>query len=421
MSMLSAVNFIAVLIFGTILALSFAGIEPRKNKKDYALIFCILGIMQGITYIALGEEILFQSYPFLTHLPLFLLLKYHYKKNSYLAGIAVLSAYLFCTPRKWIGTFASSFWSYHADVSYLVQIIITVPLLILIIKYVSPYVARLKFESTKILKLFISVPLIYYFVEYGITVYSDLLYKGGAAVVEFMDASIVTVYFVFSIIYLKTLYEKKEIEVEHTVLTIMADNFGKEMEQLRAAERQSAIYRHDLRHHMNYLNTCIAENKLQEARDYIAQTCADVDHMKVERYSENEPLNLILSSYAGKAREKGIAIEFYVTAMDFARFQMTDLCSLLANALENAIHSCEQLADEDCRFIHLRMFEKSNRLCLELRNSYGEEPVFENKIPVSQKAGHGIGVKSIIHVVEKYDGIYGFSAKNGEFRFQMTM
>ncbi|MEG2570989.1 MAG: GHKL domain-containing protein, partial [Clostridia bacterium] len=270
-------------------------------------------------------------------------------------------------------------------------------------------------------RLFISVPLIYYFVEYGLTVYSNLLYNGGAAVVEFMDASIVTVYFIFSMIYLRTLYEKKEIEVEHAVLAIMANNFDKEIEQLRAAERKSAIYRHDLRHHMNYLNACIAENKLQDATQYIHQTCADVDNMALLRYSDNEPINLILSSYVGNAREKDIQIDVNVTATDFSRFHITDLCSLLANALENAIHGCEQIANSEERFICLRIYEKSNRLCLEIRNSYAHEPVFENKVPVSLKEGHGIGAKSMIHVVETYDGVYSFSASDGEFRFQMSM
>ena len=123
----------------------------------------------------------------------------------------------------------------------------------------------------------------------------------------------------------------------------------------------------------------------------------------------------------GKAKEKGITIDVHVTAADFSRFQITDLCSLLANGLENAIHGCEQLTDNEERFIRLRIYEKSNRLCLEIHNSYAHEPTFENKVPVSQKTRHGIGVKSMIHVAEKYEGVYRVSAKEGEFRFQMSM
>ena len=52
--------------------------------------------------------------------------------------------------------------------------------------------------------------------------------------------------------------------------------------------------------------------------------------------------------------------------------------------------------------------------------SYEEEPAFENDIPISHKSGHGFGVQSMISVVNKYSGIYGFFAQNGEFRFQAT-
>lgn len=201
----------------------------------------------------------------------------------------------------------------------------------------------------------------------------------------------------------------------------MTAQAGTEIEVLRKAERKSAIYRHDLRHHMNYLNSCIMENRLAEAVDYIKQTCSEIDNTMIIPYSDNEPVNLILASYAGKAKEKDIPITIEVTAADFSRFQITDLCSLLSNALENALHACEQAESSSGPFIHLRMFEKRNKLCLMLRNSYNKEPVFEQGIPVSHNEGHGIGVKSIAYVVEKYHGVYDFSAEDGIFTFQMTM
>ena len=42
--------------------------------------------------------------------------------------------------------------------------------------------------------------------------------------------------------------------------------------------------------------------------------------------------------------------------------------------------------------------------------SYLQEPVFENEIPISHEPNHGLGTKSMISVVEKYHGVYGFFA-----------
>ena len=93
---------------------------------------------------------------------------------------------------------------------------------------------------------------------------------------------------------------------------------------------------------------------------------------------------------------------------------------MLSNALENAIHACTQITYPEGRYINLKLYEKNEQLCINLANSYEEEPAFENDIPVSHKVGHGFGVQSMISVVNKYSGIYGFFAKNGEFRFQAT-
>ncbi len=421
MQILIALNFGFVLIFGISLALSFSNISFKENPKDYFIIFFIFGIIQINAYLFLGDVFLFKSYPLLIHLPLFLLLRYYYKNNVFICAISVLSAYLFCTPRKWFGTFVSYFWDYSIEISYIVQISVTIPLLLIIIKFVSPYVARLRFEDDKVLKLFISVPLLYYVIEYCLTVYTDLLYQGGAVIVEFMDAAVVIIYFIFSIIYLKTLYEKKEIEVEQTVLKIMANQSQYEIEALRQSQKQAAIYRHDLRHHLNYLNTCISQNKLKDAMLYIENTCQEIDNVKVTRYCENESLNLILSAYIAKAKNASIKCEVKITTSDFKKITIPDLCSLLSNAIENAMNACDKITDNKERFLKLRMYSKNNKLCIDIRNSYNTEPVFNQGLPVTDKKDHGIGTKSMIYIVEKNKGVYQFFAKDGIFTFQVII
>lgn len=136
---------------------------------------------------------------------------------------------------------------------------------------------------------------------------------------------------------------------------------------------------------MTFLQNCIAENELEQALEYIHQICADIDNSRVIRYCENDALNLILSSYAGQASDAGIELQFTVTATDFTRFQITDLCSLFANALENAIYACEKIPAPEKRYITLKVYEKNNRICIQIANSYLQEPVFENEIPISHE------------------------------------
>nr|WP_238457827.1 GHKL domain-containing protein [Desulforamulus ferrireducens] len=66
------------------------------------------------------------------------------------------------------------------------------------------------------------------------------------------------------------------------------------------------------------------------------------------------------------------------------------------------------------------MYTKNNKLCLDIRNSYQTEPAFHQGIPVAEEQGHGFGIKSMVHIVEKYGGVYQFSVKDGWFIFQAT-
>ena len=65
------------------------------------------------------------------------------------------------------------------------------------------------------------------------------------------------------------------------------------------------------------------------------------------------------------------------------------------------------------RCANKELFEKTVHLINDFK-----EPRFHNQIPVNDEPDHGIGVRSIISVIEKYNGIYAFFTKDGTFYFQ---
>lgn len=424
MSYLTALEFANygfVLFFGVVASLYLADIPFRGNERFYVLSLLGFGTAQYLAYLLLGEAVLYKCYPLIIHLPLILVIHFISHKNIYISVIAVLSAYLLCTPRKWFGTLLSLFAGYDPVVADIAEVLITLPLLFITIKFISPYIIRLKYESKTTLLLFFLLPLSYYVLQYTFTVYTDLLHTAGAAVVEAIDSFTVLLYFVFSMLSLKLSSQKNKAEHTNMLLHAAAAQAQKEIAQLSCSERQAAIYRHDLRHHLNFVRSCIASGKLTEATAYIDEICDGIESSRLIRYCENETVNLILSSYAQRAATEQIPMQIKVTAADFTRFQIMDLCSLLANGLENAIHACMEMENKDLRFIQLSLYEKNHRLCINLANSYQKAPTFVNRIPVTRAKNHGVGTQSMISVVEKYKGVYGFSASNGTFHFQASM
>lgn len=118
-----------------------------------------------------------------------------------------------CTPRKWFGTLAMYVFPHVSMISDITTIAVTIPLLLIVVKYISPYIIRLKDESRTIISLFFLLPLTYYILEYAFTVYTDLLYTGKAVIIEFMDSFIVILYFTLSIVTLHLSNKKTLLNV----------------------------------------------------------------------------------------------------------------------------------------------------------------------------------------------------------------
>ena len=387
-SVFSLVNYAFVLFFGIVAALYLADIGFCDHKRVYVLTLFFFGIAQLLFYLIMGESVLYKCYPFLIHIPLIALIFLRFHRNLSISAISVLSAYLLCTPRKWFGTFVAFFFDRNPVVSNIASIIITIPLLVLVIRFVSPYIIRLKYESRTTLLLFFLLPLVYYVLEYTFTVYTDLLYTGGAVVIDFMDSFLVVSFFILSVLSLKFSSEKNKAERENILLTTAATQAQKEIAQLSASQQQAAIYRHDLRHHMNFIQSCLDQNNPKEATSYIHEICTNLEHSSVIRYCVNESVNLIVSSYANQAAINHIPMQISITATEFSRFQITDLCSLFANALENALHACQQMNPQSQRYISLKVYEKNTQLCIQIKNSYEQPVVFADDIPISRSVGH---------------------------------
>lgn len=175
-----------------------------------------------------------------------------------------------------------------------------------------------------------------------------------------------------------------------------------------------------MRHHLALLQGLAHKGNIEEIKKYLQIAQSDLDSITPMRFCENETVNLILSSFAGRAKQSGITLTIDAKLSDILTLSDTELCSLLSNALENAIQAAEKIPDSNRRFIKLRMYFKNNKLCLDIRNSYEKEPVFQQGLPVSEKQGHGIGTKSMVHIIEKHGGVFRFSVKDGWFIFQAS-
>ena len=422
MNVISLLNGIAVAIFGMILSASFCDII--WNRKKYIIMsgsMVILLAIQGIILYILEEGAVRYFYPVITHLPLIIIL-YILTKQHLWSVISVLTAYLCCQVRRWLALLVTAVLGGDATMQATMELIVTVPLLLFLLKHISPAVRSISYGTPWVQSQFSLVPAVYYIFDYLTQIYARLLIEGNPVVAEFMSFVCSGTYLIFILRSSEEKWIRNQLEQTQDSLNLQITQAVREIETLRASQEKTKEYRHDLRHHMQYLSSCIENGRLERAQEYIQGIYSETEKNKVVFYCENEAANLILSAFAGRAEEQKIPMHIKAQIPKKIRISESDLCVLLSNALENALYACRRLKEKGCEtVIEISAFEKNGKLFLQIINSCDSDIIFVHGLPVTKQAGHGIGVRSICALVERYKGIYTFEVDGDRFILRVSI
>ena len=422
MNFISLFNGFAVAVFGMILSASFCDIT--WNRKKYLVMagnMAGLILIQGIIIFYLKEEAVRILYPVITHLPLMIML-YLLTKQKFWAMESVLTAYLCCQVRRWIALLVTAILGGDNLMQEMIEIVITVPLLLFLLKYISPSIRSLSYSTSWVQWQFIMIPAIYYIFDYGTQIYTNLMVKGSPVVAEFMSFVCSVAYLIFILRLSEEKWIRNQLELTQDSLNLQISQSVREIETLRKSQEKTKEYRHDLRHHMQYLSSCIENGQLEHAQDYIRGICSEIEANKIKRFCQNEAANLILSAFEGRAKENHIAMQIKAEIPRNIHISESDLCVLMSNALENAINACKNIRDGNIeKKIEVLAFEKNRKLFLQIANPCDNHITFVQGIPINKQPDHGIGVRSICALVERYEGIYTFVVDNGKFVLRISV
>lgn len=418
--LLGMLNNSTLLLFGVFVSAAFLSIPFYKKNILVLLLFCIgVNALHIVCYVTIGLKATHWLYPVITHLPSVLLFCLHYKRKVLFSTFAVMSAYLCCQLSKWLSMLAflltGKLW-----VEYGIRAVITVLLGLLILRYFASSIAVILNKPIKTVLIFNILPAAYYVFDYIATVYTDLLYSGSEAVFEFLPFVLCVAYLIFSVVYFKEYEEKCEAERHNQLMEMRRSQSEKEIEAIKRSGYAVSLLRHDMRHFLNNISSYIENGDSDKAKAYIREIIASADQTAMQKYCDNEIVNMILSSYENEVREKGINFHHSIQIPAELPFSDVDFTSILSNGIENAIYAVSTL-DPDKRTITLDLRMNDNKLLLSIKNPYAHKVEMIDGIPQSKETGHGLGTHSIKYITEKLNGNCQFMAQNGQFALRVVL
>lgn len=420
LTILQMLNYGLVLIFGLALSVYLAGGCARNRQKFVFYALCLLLLLvQAACYFVWGVDVAERLYPLIIHLPLTLALIFALKKSAGVALVSVFTAYLCCQLPRWVSLVAAALSS-SALVGELCYTACIVPAFLLLRRYFAPAAHDAMTYSKQTLALFGSLPFAYYLFDYATTVYNDVLLVEVQALYEFLPTVLIAFYVLFLTLYHAQSQKKAQAEFQAAMLEKELKKSHTEIEQLNKAQGQTAVYQHDMRHHLNMIDGLLSADKPQQAAEYIRKVQADVEAITLKRFCENETVNLLCSSFCEKAERMGVDLTVKAQLPKVLPVHDTELCSVVSNGLENALHAAASL-EEPLKWVRFYCEIKNNTLLLEIKNPFVGAVPMKDGLPVSPRENHGYGCRSILAITQRNRGQVLFEPKNGVFTLRAAL
>lgn len=215
--------------------------------------------------------------------------------------------------------------------------------------------------------------------------------------------------------------QMERLQGEQAILHLQIESARDQLDSLRTANEQAAVHRHDLRHHFSLLSGFAEEGNMQKIKDYLVAAQGELDDITPTRYCENQAANLILSAFAGRAKQEGVSLLVDAKLPYELAVPDTELCAVLSNGLENAISAAVQVENAALRTVRVTCSVNRNNLLIMIENPYIGDIEMENGIPVSDKEGHGFGCRSIAAIADRRKGYYTFKVEGGVFTLRVVL
>lgn len=246
-------------------------------------------------------------------------------------------------------------------------------------------------------------------IHYG-TVYQLKL----SGVIEWL---IVLAFFIVMVLTFINLTDKQERENEAKTLKAINAIYYKDYETLSNAYLVNSKNYHDFNNHLIAIRDLVENGKYAEAQTYINEIYRPLYRLTQNTWTGVTAVDAIISDKHNKAADFQIKMEVNAEYITKTEIQISDMCAIISNLLDNAIEASINEPPHAEKTIRFTIRVIHSMVIIKAENRSERNPMLANPKLQTGKAdrtNHGWGLKSVRYAVRKYDG-------NMEFRYQDRM
>lgn len=178
---------------------------------------------------------------------------------------------------------------------------------------------------------------------------------------------------------------------------------------------------HDLKHQIAAMR---AIKSPEEREKYLREVEESVNIYDSMVKTGNEVLDTVLTEKSLFCAADSIKVNCIADGRKMDVFDPVDLYTVFGNAIDNAMESVKQLENQEMRMIDVLVYVRKQFLIINIMNPIGSRLEFDGDVPVSTKAKngyHGFGLKSIRHIIGKYNGFMKIDTDENIFSLKILI
>jgi sensor histidine kinase YesM len=196
------------------------------------------------------------------------------------------------------------------------------------------------------------------------------------------------------------------------------------IEQYKRKQTETRAFRHDINNNLAITQMLLDEGHIDKAKEHINDMLGNISSLSPKYVTGDETLDIIISMKADRMDKKNIMFSLDGVAESGLNMKPMDMCSIFANALDNAIEAASACKDPFVSF-SIKRTDKFN--IIKITNSANGKIDVEKLLNYSgytskkDKDHHGFGLMNIRRAVEDNDGIIKAKSENNEFTLSIMM
>ncbi len=205
------------------------------------------------------------------------------------------------------------------------------------------------------------------------------------------------------------------------------DYLRKKIEYTEKYHDEIRTMRHDMAGKLMILKSFLENNRFQDASQFLSEMDIELNAGGVKYSTGNPVTDVVINEAASQAESLGCVFECEFSFPKEKSISAMDMAIVLNNLLDNALEAVEAIPAED-RFMKISGTLKDNFYLIKTENSFdgkvirgADNSIISKKKDTSDSDQHGIGLKSIMSIADKYLGAVDIKTEDRVFEVKVML